>query len=210
MAFKSIVCVTCTFLVFVSFNVRSDLVSIDWKTTGDNLITRDSVSGLDWLDLTETNLMSYGQVSAQLDIGGQFEGYRYATNSEVIALWENFSINLNTGASTIIPSYIDPGIEPAALLLGNIVNEDSATYPFGVLGLTANESYAGAHSRFGAYNNSRSSFYDRGGFAQSDEIAYGHTGSYLVTQSPVPIPTAVWLFSSGLIGLIGLVRRKSA
>ena len=28
--------------------------------------------------------------------------------------------------------------------------------------------------------------------------------------SPVPIPSAVWLFGSGLIGLIGLARRKSA
>ena len=26
--------------------------------------------------------------------------------------------------------------------------------------------------------------------------------------STVPVPTAVWLFSSGLIGLIGLARRK--
>lgn len=29
------------------------------------------------------------------------------------------------------------------------------------------------------------------------------------TYSPVPIPSAVWLFGSGLIGLIGLVRRKA-
>ena len=30
-----------------------------------------------------------------------------------------------------------------------------------------------------------------------------------VALSPVPIPSAVWLFSSGLIGLIGLARRKA-
>jgi len=33
------------------------------------------------------------------------------------------------------------------------------------------------------------------------------THAYLL--SPVPVPAAVWLFSSGLLGLIGLARRKS-
>ena len=28
--------------------------------------------------------------------------------------------------------------------------------------------------------------------------------------SPVPVPAAIWLFGSGLIGLIGLARRKKA
>ena len=32
---------------------------------------------------------------------------------------------------------------------------------------------------------------------------------YLHTTSPVPIPAAAWLFGSGLIGLIGLARRKT-
>ena len=33
---------------------QAAIVSADWKTAGDNLITRDTTSGLDWLDLTET------------------------------------------------------------------------------------------------------------------------------------------------------------
>lgn len=32
----------------------------------------------------------------------------------------------------------------------------------------------------------------------------------VVTTSPVPLPTAVWLFGSGLLGLIGIGRRKAA
>lgn len=32
--------------------------------------------------------------------------------------------------------------------------------------------------------------------------------TYAIEVSPVPIPAAVWLFSSGLIGLIGVARRK--
>ena len=36
------------------------------------------------------------------------------------------------------------------------------------------------------------------------------TGSGFVTAAPaVPIPAAIWLFGSGLIGLIGVARRKT-
>lgn len=33
---------------------------------------------------------------------------------------------------------------------------------------------------------------------------------YAGNVSPIPIPAAVWLFSSGIIGLIGIARRKKA
>ena len=38
----------------------------------------------------------------------------------------------------------------------------------------------------------------------------GNTVSNTFTVSSVPIPAAVWLFGSGLIGLIGVARRKKA
>lgn len=36
------------------------------------------------------------------------------------------------------------------------------------------------------------------------------TSYQLLTPATVPLPTAVWLFGSGLIGLIGVARRKKA
>lgn len=36
------------------------------------------------------------------------------------------------------------------------------------------------------------------------------TGDCSVNVNPVPVPAAVWLFGSGLIGLIGISRRKTA
>jgi hypothetical protein len=44
-----------------------------------------------------------------------------------------------------------------------------------------------------------------GGTADLDAIAALST-----TNSPVPIPGAVWLLSSGLVGLIGIRRKKAA
>ena len=34
--------------------------------------------------------------------------------------------------------------------------------------------------------------------------------SFLTLASPIPVPAAVWLFGSGLLGLIGVARRKKA
>ncbi len=39
-------------------------------------------------------------------------------------------------------------------------------------------------------------------------LAGGDTGLYLMTTSAVPVPPAVWLFASGLLGLFSLARRK--
>ena len=46
-------------------------------------VTRDTSTGLDWLDLTQTAGMSYNQVTQQLVPGGSFAGYRYATLPEI-------------------------------------------------------------------------------------------------------------------------------
>lgn len=39
--------------------------------------------------------------------------------------------------------------------------------------------------------------------------SFSYTQSMYLNQ-PVPVPAAVWLFGSGLIGLIGVARRKQA
>ena len=38
----------------------------------------------------------------------------------------------------------------------------------------------------------------------------GVLGSWSLDITPVPVPAAVWLFGSGLIGLVGIARRKKA
>ncbi|WP_027158895.1 hypothetical protein [Methylobacter luteus] len=47
-----------------------------------------------------------------------------------------------------------------------------------------------------------------GGTGLSHYIAFG--GDPGPAPDPVPVPAAVWLFGSGLLGLIGAARRKSA
>ncbi len=39
-------------------------------------------------------------------------------------------------------------------------------------------------------------------------IAFSDGGSVSLVNNPVPVPAAVWLFGSGLLGLVGVARRK--
>ena len=47
------------FLCLLAFNANATIISTDWRITGDNLITQDTDSGLEWLDLTVTDGLSY-------------------------------------------------------------------------------------------------------------------------------------------------------
>lgn len=40
------------------------------------------------------------------------------------------------------------------------------------------------------------------------DAATGETSAQFAGSSPVPVPAAVWLFGSGLLGLVGVARRK--
>jgi hypothetical protein len=42
------------------------------------------------------------------------------------------------------------------------------------------------------------------------QINLSSSGTLSLTQTPVPLPAAVWLFGSGLLGLAGIGRRRSA
>ena len=39
------------------------------------------------------------------------------------------------------------------------------------------------------------------------DSTFGDLGAWVVSNNPVPIPGAVWLFGSGLIGLVGIKRK---
>jgi len=56
------------------------------------LVTYDTQSGLEWLDLSQTQGLSFDQVSAQLGAGGLYAGYRYATSLEAQGLLTEFGL----------------------------------------------------------------------------------------------------------------------
>ncbi|MEZ6318102.1 MAG: hypothetical protein R3B49_05005 [Phycisphaerales bacterium] len=101
----------------------ADLTSRDWAASGDGLLTFDADSGLEWLDWEYTNNRSYADVSSQLGAGGEFEGFRYATEDEMRGLYEH------AGAVYIDPvDGGDSGNIPANELLADLLGP---TFPAG-------------------------------------------------------------------------------
>ena len=125
------------------------------------------------------------------------------------------SINLNPGSASIAVGVLDPKVEFAAGRLGNTFSTLSS-YPYGTKGMTSEwsqgyQTVLGAYQVAFPYPNTPYTSYCIYRVCLSDPLeGYVGTGSYLVALpvSAVPIPSAVWLFGSGLLGLVGVVRRK--
>ena len=83
----------CACLTVVSFNASATIISVDWQTPGDNLITRDTDNSLEWLDLTVTTYRSYNDISSKLGSGQEFDGWRYASSAEVGGFFDAFGGN---------------------------------------------------------------------------------------------------------------------
>ena len=210
---KAIKQIIISSLIFPSLT-QAAIISTDWQSVGDNLITRDTSSNLDWLDLTVTNNLEYYDVYAQLSSGGMFEGWRFAYSHEVEALWSNLGVDLNTSISETSINSLDPFVQEAAILLGNTSCElNCSDYPYGTFGYTGTLLYSTIYGdlslTMGAYQYMQESTTYSTTY-ESTHTARIDTGSYLVRASVVPIPAAVWLFGSGLISLVGFARRKKS
>ena len=203
--------ITVSTALVLSANTNAALISTDWNAAGDSLITYDDVSELSWLDLTETANISRDYVMTQFGTGGDFQGMRYATSGEVVALWSNFGIDLSAGNGGSTPGF-NSGVQTATSYLGNVNCDYNCTnMPYGVEGVTSDIFNADRHEYLGAYwiDSYGTTYIDADNYSGwMDSSSAGYIGHYLVEASVVPVPAAVWLFGSGLIGLAGFTRRK--
>jgi hypothetical protein len=193
---------SATIALLISSSVNASLIDNGNYTT-------DTVSGLNWLDLTETNGLTYYYVSSQLAAGGVYDGWRYATLAETENLFMEFGLPItNTSESPISASTLS-GITTMISYLGNTPGEFSAEYS-GSLGLVDVSSGSGSHLRVGALTTGYgASAVTESTVFETDSYGANYFGHYLVQLMPVPVPAAVWLFSTGLVGLITIARRKS-
>ena len=209
-------CVAITGLVISSASVNASIIDL-------NIITRDTSTGLDWLDLTETNGRSYNDISSKFGAGEEFQGWRYASSAEVIDLWSKvgfFSTVTISDNETTYPNYYNNLVNAVTLLGNTFVEEDPGRWDYGAVGVTSNRvkdpglcfGCGWYHERVGAYHSikheSTANLLKPDGAWIGDGSRYLNIGHYLVKPAAVPIPSAVWLFGSGLIGLIGVAKRK--
>jgi|GEM_PF-3276734 len=79
-----------TTFILTSLTAQAGMISSDWKTAGDNKISIDTSTGLEWLKITETRGYNFTTIQEQLGAGGLFEGFRLPTETEIGNLWKSF------------------------------------------------------------------------------------------------------------------------
>ncbi len=75
------------------------VISRDWVTVGDGLLTYDTLSGLEWLDPPVTSQLGpnvYENTYAAIRPGGALEGFRIATREEFRGLAASAGVNITT------------------------------------------------------------------------------------------------------------------
>ena len=179
------------FSVLFSSPISAQVIEVDSAIFGPGTLTRDTVQGLDFLDLEDTLGRSFQDVSSQLGSGGEFEGFRYATFDEI---------------ESLVSNYNSPATPPGTLRLTTLL--DVATNLFGSdfsTGLSADLGPDGGIQIVSIIENTSPSV------NQTIEVAVDRvsptTGSFLVTSSSaVPEPNSVSLCAVLFMGV--LARRK--
>ncbi len=204
-SFNRFILISLALLGLSVSSANASLVSGN-TTFGDDTTTIDTVSGLEWLDLTHTAGLSYDVVSARLvDSGDDLFGWRYATLDEVATFWTNAG-----GGGGSYAGDADAWVEGifgywATSVAGGedayfLTAEGGApgSHVYGLLADYSNQSPT-PPSEFLAYLNSGEI---------EDSNSRFDIGSALVKVTVVPVPAAIWLFGTALIGFVGISRRR--
>lgn len=142
-------------LSFMSSGVFAELVSQDFLTVGDGLITYDTVSGLYWLDLSYTSTgpnknpeHSYNAIKAKtLDVNSELFGFRHATYTEVQTLYTNAGMGLTGKYTPTIKAEADQYLTKTGV---TVSYSETSKAQFGYLATTCQDTSAS----FGKCNSS--------------------------------------------------------
>ncbi len=193
----SVICLTLLVLSLILVPPsHASLVSVDDAVFGVGSVTRDTATNLEWLDVSKTASTNRNYVLAQLVTGGAFAGWHYATGAETLGLIA--AAGIPTGSGLTDPA-VFAAVASFATLVGSTVTQSG--YPEVYAQIVTGESY-GANFYFFNGNRTYDTGYLGGGMGGGTQFS-----SWLVRDAaPVPIPGAVWLLGSGLLGLIGVRR----
>lgn len=177
---------------------QAELIQADGYASGDQRAVYDTVTGLTWLDLTETSGQAYGAINARL--GSDLSGWRLPTTSEIGALF--------AAAFAGVPSSSEFDAGGNAPWLAQI---DAWNALFGTVNGKSSGWYqdAGTLKIIETYQNviyGPDYQYNYEGYRHS---GHHEVGIFLVKDvANVPIPLGLGALGLGLLGLAGRRRQR--
>jgi len=181
------------------------ITSEDHPVFGVDSLTRDHTGGLDFLDLSFSVTFSFNEVSALFDPGDLFEGFRYATEVEVLNLINNFGFSPTATAG--VQTTGDTGGDQLSGLVDLVTSTSPAPGERGAFGITGTP--VGGFLRLTALKDLIAGGADdvvNSNFTLEPGSDAATIGSWLVLPSPEP--GSITLFATGAIGLFGYGWRR--
>lgn len=193
----------------LSTGVQAGVVSVDWRFAGDGLISRDTNTGLEWLDLSVTDRVSFNAVSTRLST--DLAGWRVASADEAEQLFLNLGLPVEDsfGANPAAALAIQRTVQLFGDTLADFFNSPADGHVTGFYGFVSMSLQPGFHVTKGAFVDTNGVFSspahdgdpgdvllstaNRDGMA-NDAIAFRHIGTFLVRDAAtVPEPAFAWL-----------------
>jgi hypothetical protein len=193
--------------------ISAALVAADDPRYGVGTLTLDTSSGLAWLDLPVSRGYSYLQALAATQPGGAFDGFRFATAQEVVALCTSAGI---PGPDWYVES--SPAIQPILSLIslvGATSSQDGRPEAHGISGTMFDN---GSHWAVGLdfwYVTGVPGYGVDGlpgqtpGFAIGDTASLPVYGNWLVEPIPEPSPWAFGVLAVLVFWARRLVARRN-
>jgi len=114
-------------VVEISPKASAAVIGRDLQSSGDGLLTYDTVNNRAWFDLPETSGVSLAEVVSQMTPGGRLEGFQFATLADVTALAASAQVGWTAGWS--LPFSSEPHVPEFVELLGWVVRLTGGVMP---------------------------------------------------------------------------------
>lgn len=204
-------------LLLVPLAAQSTLIQRDFLSPGDGLITLDTQTGLEWLDLTYTERDTFAESFTVLDIlsqidaaGSPLNGFHYASIYEVETLITHARLTIDNsgtyqqiGESAAMLEFLD--------LIGTTSSSTNYSNSWGITGSQcqpwsvrcSGDSFMIAGLGVNIDNGSTYATTDYYSSVFDETRKRADFGHFLVRA--VPLPPAIGLFAVGLVALFGRV-----